>query len=115
MKHAIHKVTSFEIAGRFTLRVCFDDATEQTIDFEPVLKGELFGPLADPQVFQQVALDTEAHTLLWPNGADFDPATLHDWPDHETAMKEMVQRWEAEGAEDAGAVAGRSRESNQRA
>jgi hypothetical protein len=23
---------------------------------------------------------TEAGTLVWPNDADFDPSTLHDWP-----------------------------------
>jgi hypothetical protein len=27
-----------------------------------------------------VKLDLEANTLIWPNGADFDPAILHDWP-----------------------------------
>jgi len=31
--------------------------------------------------------------LVWPNGADFDPATLHDWPDYECAFQEMAQRW----------------------
>jgi len=30
-------------------------------------------------VFRQVRLDPEVHTVVWPNGADFDPATLHDW------------------------------------
>src|SRR5579863_2157903 len=30
-----------------TLRVGFDDGTEQVIDFQPVLAGELFGPLRD--------------------------------------------------------------------
>lgn len=114
MKHVIHKVTSFEIVGSFTIQICFDDTTQQTIDFEPVLKGELFGPLADPQFFRKVALDTEAHTLLWPNGADFDPATLHDWPEHEMAMKEMAARWEAGESVGSGAVLGQSRKSTQR-
>lgn len=47
--------------------------------------------------------------MLWPNGADFDPATLHDWPEHETAMKEMAARWEAAELQDSGAVQGQSR------
>jgi hypothetical protein len=36
------------------------------------------GPLRDQALFRQVRLDSEVHTLVWPNGADFDPATLHD-------------------------------------
>ncbi len=47
MKHAIHKVQSFEITGRYTLSVAFEDHTRQVIDFEPVLAGELYGPLRD--------------------------------------------------------------------
>lgn len=35
----------------------------------------------------------EVRTLVWPNGADFDPAILHDWPQHEAAMKELAKRW----------------------
>src|SRR5207253_6117809 len=31
----------------YTLCVRFDDTTEQTIDFEPILEGELYGPLRD--------------------------------------------------------------------
>ena len=64
----------------FTLRLRFEDGTTQSIDFRPVLAGEIHGPLADPNFFDTVQLDEEAHTLVWPNGADFDPATLHDWP-----------------------------------
>lgn len=80
MKHAIHRVTSFEIVSPHTLRVHFEDHTEQTINFEPLLAGELYGPLRDLQLFNQVRIDPDAHTLVWPNGANFDPATLHDWP-----------------------------------
>jgi hypothetical protein len=80
MSHPIHRVTRFAITGPYTLKVEFDDGTEQQIDFRPVLHGVLFGPLQDPATFNAVTLDSEAGTLVWPNGADFDPATLHDWP-----------------------------------
>jgi Protein of unknown function (DUF2442) len=73
-------VTSFQFVGPYTLRVQFDDQTEQVIDFEPVLAGELYRPLRESAQFHQVRIDAEVHTLVWPNGADFDPATLHDWP-----------------------------------
>jgi len=50
----------------------------QRIDLEPVLEGETYGPLRDLELFRSVRIDPEAHTLVC--GADFDPATLHDWP-----------------------------------
>lgn len=93
MTHPLYDVTWFERIGPYRLRVGFDDATSQDIDFEPVLHGELFAPLRDPDFFARVALDPEAGTLVWPNGADFDPATLHDWPKHGEAMRELAERW----------------------
>lgn len=80
--HPIHRVTSFDVAGTYALTVRFDDGSSQLIDFEPVLYGELLRPLRDPAVFAGVRSDPEVHTLVWPSGADFDPATLHDWPQH---------------------------------
>jgi hypothetical protein len=53
----------------------------------------LYGPLRDASLFSQVQLDPEVHTLVWPNGADFDPATLHDWPEHLEGMKALARRW----------------------
>ncbi|MGA2738783.1 MAG: DUF2442 domain-containing protein [Bryobacteraceae bacterium] len=65
----------------------------QTIDFQPVLAGEVYGPLQDPDLFNRVEIDPEARMPVWPNGADFDPATLHDWPEYEDEMREMARRW----------------------
>lgn len=93
MTHEIFRVASFEIAGPFTLRVTFDDGTCQVIDFLPMLEGQVYGPLRDLSLFNQVQIDREVHTLVWPNGADFDPATLHDWPENLPAMKALAQRW----------------------
>ena len=93
MTHPIYRVMGFEIVGQYTLRVEFDDATEQVIDFRPVLEGALYAPLQDEGMFNQVEIDLEVHTLIWPNGADFDPATLHDWPKYAEEMKQMAKRW----------------------
>jgi hypothetical protein len=94
MDHPIHRVLAFEITGAYTLRLRFEDDVERTIDFSPVLAGELFGPLHDRMLFDQVHLDTEAHTLVWPNGADFDPATLHDWPQYAEELAARAKLWQ---------------------
>ncbi len=93
MSHPIYRVESVQIEAPYSLRVRFDDATEQRIDFRPVLAGELLGPLRDLAVFNQVRIDPEVHTLVWPNGADFDPATLHDWPAHAPALIARASQW----------------------
>ena len=93
MNHAIYRVESFRIAGPYTLRVRFDDEVERTIDFRPVLEGELYGPLRDRELFDRVRIDDEIHTLAWPNGADFDPVTLHDWPDPLPALEARARQW----------------------
>jgi hypothetical protein len=93
MSHAIHRVVSFESLAPYTLRVHFEDGSEQTIDFEPVLVGEIFAPLRDPELFRQVTLDPEVQTLVWPNGADFDPSTLYDWPRAGKRLEALVRHW----------------------
>jgi len=95
MAHAIHRVTAIEQIGSHSLRLTFEDGTVQAIDFSAVLAGELYGPLSDPAVFRQVRLDPESHTIVWPNGADFDPAQLHDWPKVSEAFARLAQTWSA--------------------
>jgi uncharacterized protein DUF2442 len=94
MLHAIHRVTAFSIVGPHSLSVSFSDGTEQRINFEPVLHGVLFGALRDVTLFNGVTLDPEAGTLVWPNGADFDPATLHDWPQVQDELANRARAWD---------------------
>jgi hypothetical protein len=96
MDHPIYKVRSVKVVAPYTLQVGFEDGKEQTIDFRPVLAGELYGPLRDLSVFNQVRIDPEVHTLVWPNGADFDPTTLHDWPEHIEALTARAREWESQ-------------------
>ena|SRR5437868_3562499 len=94
MNHPIYRVQSVEVVAPHVLRIAFDDGVERVIGLGPILVGALFGPLRDPALFNKVRVDPEVHTVVWPNGADFDPATLHDWPLHEAAFREMAKRWE---------------------
>jgi hypothetical protein len=98
MSHPIYKALSVKVVAPHKLQVGFDDGTEQTIDFYPVLRGELYGPLRELELFNQVRIDPEVHTLVWPNGADFDPATLRDWPQVAEQLAARARQWELQTA-----------------
>lgn len=84
----LYDVVDFKIVGDYMIRIRFNDESERTIDFEPILLGPLFGPLRDLELFNQVKLDSELGTLVWPTEADIEPNVLHDWPDHVDAIVE---------------------------
>lgn len=112
MKHEIYRITSVSVVGPQALHLEFNDGTSQTINFESVLAGELYAPLRDPKVFRQVTLDPEVHTVVWPNGADFDPATLHDWYVLEEEWKSQTKRLDRVAADHAGYSASASDREN---
>lgn len=93
MPHQIYRIKSFEIIGPYTLRIEFNDSTFQTINFESILEGELYGPLKELALFNKVKLDREIKTLVWPNGADFDPETLRNWSIYESILQERAKQW----------------------
>lgn len=94
MTHEIYKIKSFKIAAPYTLELHFDDNIRKVINFEPILRGALYGKLRDLTFFNSVYLDEEVHTIAWPNGADFDPAVLHNWEDNLDALIEQSAKWQ---------------------
>lgn len=76
MAEIVH-VTEVRPAGVHRLRFCFDDGTVGELDFSGETWSGVFAPLADPDFFARVELDEELGTIVWPNGADFAPETLH--------------------------------------
>ncbi len=92
MSHPLFEVTDFQYLEAYKLSVTFSDGTTQIVDLEPILYGEVYGPLRDPALFSQVQLDPEIRTLVWPNGADFDPYVLHRWPD---VVEQLASRLKA--------------------
>ena len=97
MVHSIRRVRNYWLTGGYQIDIEFDGGVHRQVDLEPILRDPLFGPLRDPEFFRQVRLDSEVGTLVWPNGADFDPATLYDWPEVKNTMAQMARTWSDEG------------------
>lgn len=62
----------------FAVWVRCRDGASGAVDLRPVLRGPVFEPLKDPAYFRNFVLDSQACTLVWPNGADAAPEFLHD-------------------------------------
>lgn len=73
------RVTNVRHVKDYELEVCFSDGTVAELDFRNRIigRGGVFQPLEDVDFFAQVAVDSEAGTLVWPNGVDFCPDVLY--------------------------------------
>lgn len=76
MEKIVH-VTDARHLGGHRLRLGFDDGTSGEVDFSDEDWGGVFAPLSDQEYFGSVELDEELGTIVWPNGADMAPETLH--------------------------------------
>jgi hypothetical protein len=72
-------VTHVEALGNHRLRLRFEDGEEGELDFSDRVWRGVFEPLADAEFFDRVEVDPELGTIVWPNGADIAPETLHGW------------------------------------
>lgn len=72
------RVQSATALNNYRLRVRFTDGTERVIDVERYLRGPVFEPVRnDRKLFEAVSVDPELGVVVWPNGADIDPAVLY--------------------------------------
>jgi hypothetical protein len=71
-------VVGVAVIGDYRLRLLFDDGTAGDVDFSSRDWKGVFEPLRDPTYFATVKVDTEAATLVWPNGADLAPEVLYE-------------------------------------
>jgi hypothetical protein len=92
MKHEFIKIISVDVLCNYSLRLHFDNGAVKEIDLEPVLYGELYEPLRDPDFFRQVMVDDEVGTIVWPNGADFDSDLLYMWDEHGKAFASQINQ-----------------------
>lgn len=71
------RVVSVQPLSGYVVRLAFTDGSVREVDLERFLNGPIFRPLRqDRRFFEQVRVDPELGTIVWPNGADVDPDVL---------------------------------------
>ena len=85
-------IKSFRITGDYTIELVFKNDKRQIINFEPVIGKGWMTNLKDLTYFKKVKIN-DGGNLEWPDGQDFNPEALYDWPNFEQAyiddMKSM--------------------------
>jgi hypothetical protein len=71
-------VVGAAVVGDHVLRLLFSDGTVGDVDFSAERWTGVLEPLTDPVFFAQVAVDTEAGTVVWPNCIDLAPEPLYE-------------------------------------
>lgn len=95
-------VTSVRVVEHHLLHLTFANSDTGYVDFEPMLWGPMFEPLhEDYDLFCQVMVDPETGTIVWPNGADYDPKILHR---KATGLHDMALLVQTENERDAALV-----------
>jgi len=78
MAELVH-VTDVEPLPNHRLPLSFEDGAKGEVDLSSRRWRGVFAPLEEQAFFDRVELDQELGTIVWPNGADIAPETLHRW------------------------------------
>lgn len=74
----LHNLMNVDVLDGYRLRLRFEDGAEGDVDVTDLVPFEgVFAPLRDRAAFTAVRVDPDLGTIVWPNGADLDPAVLY--------------------------------------
>ena len=71
-------VVGVAVIGDYRLRLLFDDGTVGDVDFSSREWSGVFEALRDPALFEQVRVDPDAATIVWPGDLDMAPEALYE-------------------------------------
>ena len=74
------RITAVRPIRPYVVELDFTDGSHGVVDLSQwiVESRGVFASLRDPEFFAQVAVDEDAGTIVWPNGADLDPDVLYE-------------------------------------
>lgn len=93
----MHRIIAVVPQGDFLLHLTFDEGEERLFDMKPYLKGSLFAPLNNEDLFRKVRVSSRPRGLKWPNGADLcaDMLYLNSLPSKKNQVITPVLRKES--------------------
>ncbi|HYC03849.1 MAG TPA: DUF2442 domain-containing protein [Azospirillaceae bacterium] len=73
----MYRIISATARPGFLVDLTWEDGSRSSIDFRPLLQGEVFAPLRDPAWFAaHVAVEEDGHALGWPGELHFSADSL---------------------------------------
>lgn len=74
-------VVDVKVIEGHLLELIFEDGLTAKVNIDCVIDrfDGVFAPLRDPDFFNQVRVDRELGTIVWPNGADICPDVLYSF------------------------------------
>jgi hypothetical protein len=78
-RHMFPRIQSVRPLDGFRLELLFRDGVCSVVDLEQRIagRGGLYRDLEDRAFFQQVRVEEETGTIVWPNGVDLCPDVLY--------------------------------------
>lgn len=76
-----------------TVRIVFADGEVRDVDITLLLDTPAFSPLRDAAVFEQVSVDEQTGTIVWPGDVDLDPDVIYaaaDLGPHKARVRVLV-------------------------
>lgn len=74
----LRKITSAHSISGHEVELRWDDGSTSVADFCAIIEqGGVFTPLAEPEVFAQVAVDPSGRFIVWPGEIDFCADALY--------------------------------------
>jgi hypothetical protein len=71
-------IVAVEPKQEYRLYLSFEDGVFGEVDVSQLIEfSGVFAPLKELSYFQQVQVNPEVGTIVWPNGADLDPDVLY--------------------------------------
>jgi hypothetical protein len=88
----ILRIVAAKVCGPRRLDLTFNNGVRKRVDLTPLLEGPVFEPLRSRGYFAKAALDAEAGTVVWPNGADLAPEALYELPNQPARARRAKPR-----------------------
>lgn len=78
----------------YKVEVVFNNGKRGIADLSEALRGPIFEPLKNQEIFSSFVVDKELETLVWPNGADLAPEYIFFQAfKNDAALQEQFRLW----------------------